>query len=339
MPRSFDRDSVRWYRLEANHLTTRLEPGAEVQAARSGLQDSSPRSAVLGLHARVAAVRPDAWEHPALAQVFGPRGAIYLVPRADIAVFTLGLLPRDPVRRAEIEADAERYCALAATATGPPNTRRARWAGATGRLLPRWDTRTTTIAAVSPPAADPEESRLELARRFLHAQGPATVAQLKWLTDGTLADAEATIAAIRDELTEVEVEGAARWLLAKDIDRLVQAGRPGGVRLLPPDDPYLSRVDKELLVSDPACRRRLWPAAPAPGALLVDGDIVGTWRRRRRTVTVSPWAGLVSAPVAASVETEVATAPIAGAGPARVIWERLTPGEGGRAAARPRHRP
>lgn len=64
-----------------------------VDAARAGLQDSSPRSALLSLHARVEGIQPDAWRDPILAQVFGPRGAIYVVPRSDVGVFTLGLLP------------------------------------------------------------------------------------------------------------------------------------------------------------------------------------------------------------------------------------------------------
>jgi len=77
-----------------------------VDAARAGLQDSSPRSALLSLHARVEGIQPDAWRDPILAQVFGPRGAIYVVPRSDVGVFTLGLLPRSGDRMERINENA-----------------------------------------------------------------------------------------------------------------------------------------------------------------------------------------------------------------------------------------
>ena len=308
-----DREVVRWYRLHANDLASRLPAGSLAAAARSGLQDSSPWSGVLSLHARVADVPVGAWEAPALVQVFGPRGAIYLVPRADLAVFTLGQLPRDATRLAAIEADAERYRErLADGETGLDNTRRTRWAGATGRFVLRWDARTTTVTAAPAPDADPEECRLELARRYLHVAGPATVAHLQWFVDGSRADAEATFAAIRPELVQVDAGGPPRWVLASDGEDLFGARPPAGVRLLPPDDPYLSRADKEVLVTDPGRRAELWPKAPAPGALLIDGDLAGTWRRQERRVTVAPWFARVTPPLEEAVAAEAAAMPLPG---------------------------
>ncbi len=68
------------YRQRAMHLGRRLDPDDLDTAASGGLQDSSPRSALLSLHARMGGVTPTSWEHPAVAQIWF-RWADYLVPR------------------------------------------------------------------------------------------------------------------------------------------------------------------------------------------------------------------------------------------------------------------
>lgn len=67
-----------------------------------------------------------------------------------------------------------------------------------------------------------------------------------------------------------------------------------GVALVPPNDPYLRQVDRTLLVPDPAQRRQVYRALSAPGALIVDGEVAGTWRYRRsdHEVRVEPFGGL-----------------------------------------------
>src|SRR5439155_1469291 len=80
--------------------------GRLVDAAFAGLQDSAPRSAVLALHARVKDVSASAWRDPRFVQVWGPRGAVYVVPSRDVAVFTLGRSPRNPVLATAVRAAA-----------------------------------------------------------------------------------------------------------------------------------------------------------------------------------------------------------------------------------------
>src|SRR5256885_3313322 len=94
---SIKREKVLAFRQRATFLHRRLPPGRLVDAAFAGLQDSAPRSAVLALHARVKDVSPSAWRDPRFVQVWGPRGAVYVVPSRDVAVFTLGRSPRNPV--------------------------------------------------------------------------------------------------------------------------------------------------------------------------------------------------------------------------------------------------
>ena len=65
------------------------------------------------------------------------------------------------------------------------------------------------------------------------------------------------------------------------------------VRLLGPFDLFLQAKDRPLLVADPRPVKTLWPTLGRPGAVLVDGEIAGTWRPRKSgrtlTVRVEPW--------------------------------------------------
>jgi hypothetical protein len=87
------------YRLAVNYLSTRLSPGSYVEAAYVGLQDTAPRDALLGLHARVEVCEPSGWQHPGVIQTYSPRAAVYVLPTDDFGVFTVGRLPRDPEAR------------------------------------------------------------------------------------------------------------------------------------------------------------------------------------------------------------------------------------------------
>src|SRR3954453_15530390 len=102
------REQVVAFRSIAQHLDDRLPHRAVGEATAGGLQDTVPRAALFGLHARVVDVEPDTWEDPSLVQTYGPRGAVYVVPRTAIAAFTRGLLPRDRDACARLELVADR---------------------------------------------------------------------------------------------------------------------------------------------------------------------------------------------------------------------------------------
>ncbi len=88
-----------------------------------------------------------------------------------------------------------------------------------------------------------------------------------------------------------------RFLLDADVDALSGAAAGLGgeeiVRLVGPYDPHLQLRDRELLVSDAARRKLLWPVLGRLGAVVVDGEVVGTWRPRatgrKLMVRVEPW--------------------------------------------------
>jgi hypothetical protein len=59
-------------------------------------------------------------------------------------------------------------------------------------------------------------------------------------------------------------------------------------------------------------RRQLWPPATVwPGGVLVEGELVGTWRRAQREITISPWRRL-SRSSRDAVDAEAASLPIPG---------------------------
>src|SRR5580765_6599757 len=96
-PLEVERRQILAFRRRVGSLDERLPLGTESlrRAAWAGLQDSMPRAALLSLHARLEGVEPSAWEHPSLAQLWGPRFSTYVVPKRDFALFSLGRHPED----------------------------------------------------------------------------------------------------------------------------------------------------------------------------------------------------------------------------------------------------
>ncbi|HJQ50100.1 MAG TPA: crosslink repair DNA glycosylase YcaQ family protein, partial [Gaiellaceae bacterium] len=92
---------------------------------------------------------------------------------------------------------------------------------------------------------------------------------------------------------------------------------------LPSGDTYylLHGVDRELLVPDARRRGELWTPRVWPGAVLVAGEVAGTWRRDQGKVTIEPWRRLSRAERDA-VEAEAASLPLPGVQDAITVrWE------------------
>src|SRR5207253_9651544 len=104
-----------------------------------------------------------------------------------------------------------------------------------------------------------------------------------------VSDVQQTFRSVEKELTEVEVAGRRQLALRTDRVRLERAVPVETVRLLPAGDPFLASADRAYLVPQPRFRSELWPNSVWPGALLVNGGLVGTWRRQVGRVTVRAW--------------------------------------------------
>ena len=330
------RKQILTYRRSVGALDERLPPGATSlgRAAWAGLQDSMPRAALLSIHARVHGTGPGTWEDPSLAQLWGPRFSAYVVAARDLAVFSLGRLPDDAegrraaedlARRLHVFLDGGRMTYGEAGRGLGVHPNHLRYAAPTGTVLIRWDgARQPTVWTVPPPDDGPRDARLELARRYLHVFGPATPAAFaQWAGIGP-ADGRVAFDALVGSLTPVRTPVGDAWILTRDEPTFRAPGGPAAsARLLPSGDAYflLQGADRELLVPDSDRRRELWTPRVWPGAVLVEGEIVGTWRRAQAEVTIESWRRLSRAEREA-VEAEAASMPLPGIRQrARVRWD------------------
>ncbi len=270
---------ILWHRLRANHLARRLPAGSLTSAAFAGLQDSAPRAGLTGLYARVDDVGATAWEDPSLVQTWAPRGAVFVVPRADLSVFALGILPRD----AEVRRALERLARKAGDSILQPRKdegrgesdhlgnippavtnamrRRPIWrlVCALAGVQIRWDARTTQLLPGPVLEIDEEEARRELARRFLRSLGPAGPARFTRWAAVSKSDAQATFDAIRHELVEVHCSRSTGFVLAEDAERLARVEPVSAVRLVAfGGDPVL-QPGEQIVAVDRSCRKAALP--------------------------------------------------------------------------------
>jgi hypothetical protein len=335
-PLHLTRAQVLAYRRAVQALDERMPPGPDSlrRAASAGLQDSMPRAALLSIHARVKGTESTVLDDPALVQVWGPRYSAYVVAAGDVAPFTLGRLPdRGPRRRRAEEVAARLHAFLDDREMGDGEAGRAmgvhpnslRYAAPTGTVLIRWDgARQTTVRTVPPPPVDPFEARLELARRYLRFFGPTTPDAFADWAGIRPAEGRAAFEAIASGLMPVRTPIGDRWILADDEPSFRAPAEPAAAtRLLPSGDTYwlLQGADRELLVPEADRRRMLWTPRVWPGAVLVAGDIVGTWRRANEKVTIQPWRRL-SPDECHAVEAEADSLPLPGLrAPIVVRWD------------------
>lgn len=267
------------------------------------------RAALLSLHARVRDIGPSAWEHPSLVQVWGPRFSAYVVADRDAALFTLGRLPEDAKGRTFALELAERLDrSLAGRRLGQTEAVRPlalrhpnqiRYATTSGRLRIRWaGAREVTLWTVPAPRIDATAARLELARRYLHVFGPATPDSFATWAGIDPLRGRGAFAALARELTAVRTPLGDAWILSSDEGALRARPRPPATaRLLPSGDAYylLQGSERALLVPSAQRRAALWTSRVWPGAVLVQGEVVGTWRRDAANVSIEPWRRLTPA--------------------------------------------
>jgi hypothetical protein len=291
-----------------------------------------PKAALLSIHARVANTEATAWEDPSLVQLWGPRYSTYVVAKRDLAIFSLGRLPEDGNGRRvaeevagqlrEVLGEARMTDREAAAPLGV-NSNRFRYAAPTGTVLIRWEgARAPVIWSVTAPDIDPAEASLELARRYIHIFGPTTPESFTDWAGIATRRGPVIFDELRASLLPVHTPLGDAWALKSDEAALrANPGMPAAARLLPSGDAYflLQGVDRELVVPDAGRRSLLWTSRVWPGALLVNGEIVGTWRRANMDLSIEPWRPLSSTEREA-VESEAASLPLPGSSSVRIRW-------------------
>jgi hypothetical protein len=333
-PLKLTRQQILAFRRRVAALDERMPKGPKSlrRAAWAGLQDSMPRAALLSLHARVEGVEPSTWEHPSLAQLWGPRYSTYVVAKQDFALFSLGRLPDNAKGRERAERMAERVHAHlngaratdreVASALNVGNA--IRYGATTGTIAIRWEgARAPTVWTVPAPEIEPANACRELARRYLHIFGPTTANGFaRWAGISQRAAANA-FASLAGSLLPVRSPLGDEWLLADDEPAMRTAEAPAApARLLPSGDAYflLQGAERDLLLPRADQRERLWTSRVWPGALLVEGEIRGTWRRAQHTVRIDVWARL-SRGARDAIEAEASALPLPGLDqPMEVVW-------------------
>jgi hypothetical protein len=289
---------------------------------------------LLSIHARVERTTPDALDDPSLTQVWGPRFSLFVVAEQDAPIFTLGRYPSDAGGRRVADAAAElirkavgdgriAYGTAGAELGVPPNS--LRYGTTTGMVRLRWEgARAPKIWVVPRPEITATEAQLELARRYLHVYGPTTSAAFsKWAGIGTT-DGPRAFEGLGSEIVPVTTPVGEAWVLASDEAGFrATAGESAAARLLPSGDSFwlYHGRDRELLVPDAKLRDELWTSRVWPGAVLVGGEIAGTWRRANQNLSIQAWRRLTKFEREA-VEAEATALPLPGLpGPIRVSWD------------------
>ena len=320
------RQQILAFRRRVGALDERMPRSSESlrRAAWAGLQDSMPRAALLSLHARVDGVDSSTWEDPSLAQLWGPRYSTYVVPKRDFALFSLGRQPDDVKSRLRAERIAAQ---LHAHLDGAQMTDREvgrahgvnpntyRYAATTGTVAIRWDgARAPSVWTVAAAEIDPADACRELARRHLHIFGPSTADGFaRWAGISRRAAATA-FASLEGSLLAVRTPLGDEWLLEDDEPAMRAAETaPAHARLLPSGDSYflLDGAERALLVPRADQRELLWTPRVWPGALLVEGEIRGTWRRAQHTVRIDAWTRLARR-ARDAIEAEAGALPLPG---------------------------
>ena len=163
-------------------------------------------------------------------------------------------------------------------------------------------TRPDSWLGTTRPPVDPGVASAAITRRFLAAYGPATYHDLArwWGGSNSVSTARRWLAALGDEVSPVEVDGAQAWMLAAHAPEVLELPPARSVRLLPGFDQYVvaaSHHAERLMPGD--FRRRVYrPQGWISPVLLVNGLMKGAWRHEikgsRVEVVIEPF---VKAPV------------------------------------------
>lgn len=122
----------------------------------------------------------------------------------------------------------------------------------------------------------------EFALRYVTSHGPATERDFAWWSSLTLTDARAGIAAAREHLDVLDLDGT-RYYLRPGLEPA-----PRAVRMLPGFDEYLLGYSDRSAPLSGADSAVIVPGGNGMflSTLVVNGEVVGTWRRTPRAKKV-----------------------------------------------------
>ncbi len=133
-----------------------------------------------------------------------------------------------------------------------------------------------------------DQALAELARRYFTSRGPATLQDFTWWSGLAAADSKAALESVRPQLVEATVDGRTYWSAES-----ARSGKRalGKVWLLPGFDEYLlAYQDRSASLDSPTYHRAAPLGGVLPQAILLDGRVVGTWKRtiKKTSVVIFP---------------------------------------------------
>ena len=305
-------------------------------------------------------------EDRTLVKTWALRGTLHLLPAADLPMWAAALgtrrFPRPKSWYDYHGVTPEDMAALEATVpevlTGTPMTRdelaiavaeragrpqlaerlRSGWGAVLKPMAARGqlafgppDGRSVTFVA---PAAwlgewapiQPERAVADLVRAILDCYGPFGLDELTRWTALDRPVLRAAVAALGDEVVELDTEGHRGWITASGAD-VVRAAEPSRVvRLLPGFDPYVIGALRQLdrLVPAPEHKAAVSRTSGWISPVLLDGGrIAGTWTQEstggRLAIEITPF-GPLRRGVKAAAEAEAARWATYAAAPLHLTW-------------------
>lgn len=121
-----------------------------------------------------------------------------------------------------------------------------------------------------------EAALAELAQRYFTSHGPATLKDFVWWSGLTVKDARTAIDAAKRDLTHENQHGIGYWSNGS-ANRSTRAPSAPVVRLLPAYDEFTVGYQDRSSLMPPG--KRLSPMSLLGAAVLVDGQIAGSWKR------------------------------------------------------------
>jgi|SRR5688500_9465460 len=132
-----------------------------------------------------------------------------------------------------------------------------------------------------------DEALAELVKRYFTSHGPATVQDLIWWSSLTMAEAKEGIEMVKSELVREVIDGRPYWSSGSTVPVPPAKDGPPVAYLLPNYDEYISYKDRSAIF-DEASAGKMDPEKNLvfPHIIVIDGRMVGTWKRTLTRSTV-----------------------------------------------------